>query len=307
MIPSGALLLASLLVLSGAIGKSAQFPLHVWLPDAMEGPSPVSALIHAATMVAAGIFLVARMAPVFPPAALVATAWTGAFTAFFAATMAFVNRDFKNVPAHSTISQLGYMLAGIGVGSTVAGMYHLTTHAFFKALLFLGSGAVLHAVHSRSLDDMGGLGRRMPWTCGTMYVGSLALAGFPLAFSGFYSKDEILGEALAGGMAHGGLAQGPFLLLAAAAGLTAFYPFRMMILTFHGAPRDLAKFEHAHEPPLSMVGPPIPLAVGPTFLLPLLRRDIPASLRPSPRRAWPPGARLRRWATRPPITPTGSR
>lgn len=272
-----ALLISSLCFLAGAIGKSAQFPLHVWLPDAMEGPSPVSALIHAATMVAAGIFLVARTAPIFPPEALYLTAWVGSFTALFSATMALVNRDYKRILAFSTISQLGYMLAAIGVGASVAGIHHLLSHAFFKALLFLGSGCVLHAMHSRSIDDCGGLAKKMPWTCLTMYAGSLSLAGFPFLFSGFHSKDEILAGALLWGMNKplmGGITglagklvgYGPYLLLTVAAALTAFYTFRMMILIFHGEPRNEKKFHHAEEQPMTMIVPLIILALFSTCL-----------------------------------------
>ncbi|RMH57519.1 MAG: NADH-quinone oxidoreductase subunit L [Candidatus Hydrogenedentota bacterium] len=274
LIGQKALLFASLCILAGTIGKSAQFPLHGWLPDAMEGPSPVSALIHAATMVAAGIFLIARTAPFFPSAAMYAVIGVGSFTAFFAATMALVNRDFKKILAFSTISQLGYMLAGIGLGATAAGLHHLLSHAFFKALLFLGSGAVLHAVHTRNVDEMGGLAEKMPWTCATMYIGAFSLAGFPFLFSGFYSKDEIIGAALlfaAVSHRHAYLSPGilvagkilsflPFLLLLAAAGLTAFYTFRMMILVFHGEPRDRHRWEHAHEQPPTMIVPLVVLA-----------------------------------------------
>ncbi|MCD6386530.1 NADH-quinone oxidoreductase subunit L, partial [Candidatus Sumerlaeota bacterium] len=193
---SGTLLtLVGLGLFFGAMGKSAQFPLHVWLPDAMEGPTPISALIHAATMVAAGVYLVARLFPVFSPEALLVIAYIGGFTAFFAATIALVQDDIKRVLAYSTVSQLGYMMLGLGVGSFVAGMFHLTTHATFKALLFLGSGSVIHAVHTNSMREMGGLAKKMPITTVTFFIAILAIIGFP-GFSGFYSKDLIISSAI---------------------------------------------------------------------------------------------------------------
>jgi NADH-quinone oxidoreductase subunit L len=265
-----ALLVAAFGILGGAIGKSAQFPLHVWLPDAMEGPSPVSALIHAATMVAAGIYLVGRAiaAGIFPQEAILATALVGSFTALFSATMALPAYDFKKILAYSTISQLGFMLTALAVDGWTAGFFHLTTHAFFKALLFLGSGVVLHAVHTRDMRKMGGLKSKLPITYWTMMIGSLSLSGFPFLFAGFWSKDEILGAALAWGMRHGDIFYIPFFLLIAAAGLTAFYTFRMMILVFHGEPakahghHDGRHDDHAHHnhEPLSMIAPLIALA-----------------------------------------------
>jgi len=239
-----------LLVLGGVIGKSAQFPLHTWLPDAMEGPTPVSALIHAATMVAAGVYLVARMYGFYAvaPTALGIIALVGAFTAVFAATMGVVKREIKQVLAYSTISQYGYIMLGLGAGGYVAGTFHLLTHAFFKALLFLGAGSVIIAMHhNENMWDMGGLKERMPVTYYTFLAGSLALAGiFP--FAGFWSKDEVLYEALVHGLGSGG-GTGPLLLVAYALGLlavpvTAFYTFRMVLLTFHGEPRS----ETAEDP-----------------------------------------------------------
>ena len=227
-----------LLVLGGVIGKSAQFPLHTWLPDAMEGPTPVSALIHAATMVAAGVYLVARMYGFYllSPQALAVIALVGGFTALFAATMGVVKQELKQVLAYSTISQYGYMMLALGAGGYTAAVFHLTTHAVFKALLFLGAGSVIIAMHhNENMWDMGGLKDRMPVTYYTFLAGSLALAGiFP--FAGFWSKDEVLFEALVHGL------NTPILLLAyvfglAAVFLTGFYTFRMVLLTFHGEPR----------------------------------------------------------------------
>ena len=220
---------ACLCLFAGAVGKSGQFPLHVWLPDAMEGPTPVSALIHAATMVAAGVFLVARTFPLFEavPEALTVVAIIGGFTAIFAASMGLASNDIKRVLAYSTVSQLGYMMLALGAGSVAAGMFHLFTHAFFKALLFLAAGSVIHAVGTNDITEMGGLRRFMPRTYWTMLIGSLSLAGFPL-FSGFWSKDEVLATAANGA--------GPILLAFAVITvfLTAFYTFRMFFLTFHG-------------------------------------------------------------------------
>jgi NADH-quinone oxidoreductase subunit L len=235
-----------LLVLGGVIGKSAQFPLHTWLPDAMEGPTPVSALIHAATMVAAGVYLVARMYGFYAvsPTALAVIALVGGFTALVAATMGVVKREIKQVLAYSTISQYGYIMLGLGAGGYVAATFHLMTHAFFKALLFLGAGSVIIAMHhNENMWDMGGLKEKMPVTYYTFLAGSLALAGiFP--FSGFWSKDEVLYETLI----HG-LGGSPILLAAYAMGLlavffTGFYTFRMVFLTFHGQPRS----ETARDP-----------------------------------------------------------
>jgi NADH-quinone oxidoreductase subunit L len=215
----------------GAMGKSAQFPLHVWLPDAMEGPTPVSALIHAATMVTAGVYLLHRMAWLFAltPDVLLLVAWIGAFTALLAAVLACVQDDIKRVLAYSTVSQLGYMMTAIGAGMSAAGFFHLLTHGLFKALLFLGAGAVIHAVGSNDLSHMGGLARRMPQTAIVFLVGTLSLAGIPL-FGGFLSKEEILGSVWAGGLV------GPFLLLMLVAFLTAFYMFRVVFLAFFASP-----------------------------------------------------------------------
>ncbi len=256
----------------GPIGKSAQFPLHVWLPDAMEGPTPVSALIHAATMVAAGVYLVGRMFPFlagpeyfqgnfFESDALYFVALIGGFTAFFAATIAFAQNDIKKVLAYSTISQLGYMMLGLGVGSVYAGLFHLTTHAFFKALLFLGSGSVIHAVHSNEMSDMGGLSKKMRITWITFMIGTLAIAGLPL-LSGFYSKDAILAQAYAFGEHRGStLAWLPYILGVVTAGMTCFYMFRMFFKTFHGPPQNEKAYSHAHESPWTMTVPLIVLAV----------------------------------------------
>jgi len=258
----------ALLIFSGAVGKSAQFPLHVWLPDAMEGPTPVSALIHAATMVAAGVYLVARTYFIFKaaPVALVTVACIGGFTAFMAATMATAQNDIKRVLAYSTISQLGYMMLGLGAGSALAGIFHLTTHAFFKALLFLCAGSVIHAVHSNDLYHMGGLGRAMKITAATTAVGGLALAGI-WPFSGFFSKDAILAsvmgsQSLAAGIGEPGrLALFGLALLTVL--LTGYYTTRMWLLAFTGAPREnpLCDLEHKpHESPAVMTVPLIILA-----------------------------------------------
>ncbi|HUT74943.1 MAG TPA: NADH-quinone oxidoreductase subunit L [Armatimonadota bacterium] len=254
----------ALLIFSGAVGKSAQFPLHVWLPDAMEGPTPVSALIHAATMVAAGVYLVARAFFVFQAsgAALVVVACIGAFTAFLAATIAVVQSDIKRVLAYSTISQLGYMMLALGAGSVAAGIFHLTTHACFKALLFLCAGSVIHAAGTNDMWEMGGLGRTMKWTAATAAVGALALAGiWPL--SGFYSKDAVLATvATSPGLEAALGVGGRDLLLGAGLVvvlLTAFYMTRMWAVTFSGPARD-AKRKHAHESPWVMLFPLVVLA-----------------------------------------------
>lgn len=239
------LTVVGLLVLGGVVGKSAQFPLHTWLPDAMEGPTPVSALIHAATMVAAGVYLVARMYGFYAlsPTALAVIAFIGGFTALFAATMGLVKDELKQVLAYSTISQYGYMMLALGAGGYVAAVFHLTTHAFFKALLFLGAGAVIIAMHhNEDMWDMGGLKSKMPVTYYTFLAGSLALAGiFP--FAGFWSKDEILYEALVHGL-NDPLLLGGYLMGLLAVPVTAFYTFRMVFLTFHGEPRS----ETARDP-----------------------------------------------------------
>ncbi|HEU4694931.1 MAG TPA: NADH-quinone oxidoreductase subunit L [Vicinamibacterales bacterium] len=239
----------------GAMGKSAQFPLHVWLPDAMEGPTPVSALIHAATMVTAGVYLLHRLAFLFAltPDVLMIVAWIGAFTALLAAVLACVQDDIKRVLAYSTVSQLGYMMAAIGAGFSAAGFFHLLTHGVFKALLFLGAGAVIHAVGSNDLSRMGGLARKLPQTAIVFIIGTLSLAGIPL-FAGFLSKEEILGAVWAGGMV------GPFALLMLVAFLTAFYMFRVVFLAFFATPQHAGHHaghggSHEHDPPLSMLGP----------------------------------------------------
>ena len=247
---------AGIALFGGCVGKSAQIPLHIWLPDAMEGPTPVSALIHAATMVAAGVYMIARLFPLFSPDALLVIAYCGAVTAFLTATIAVVKTDIKRSLAYSTLSQLGYMVLAVGVGSAVGGMFHLTTHAFFKALLFLGAGSVIHAVHSQEMPEMGGLWRKMPITFLTMLIATLAISGVPF-FAGFYSKDAILASALAFGMEHPSHYL-PFILGIAAAGITAFYMFRLIFLTFTGKPRVQEKYDHAHESPWVMT---LPLAI----------------------------------------------
>jgi NADH-quinone oxidoreductase subunit L len=223
--------LVTFFIYLGAAGKSAQFPFHVWLPDAMEGPTPVSALIHAATMVTAGVYLLFRTAFLFEltPDVLAAVGWIGAFTALLAATLACVQRDIKRVLAYSTVSQLGYMMAAIGAGFAGAGFLHLLTHGVFKALLFLAAGAVIHAVGSNDIFVMGGLARRMPQTFVVFVVGTLSLAGIPF-FAGFFSKEEVLGAAWVGGLTV------PFAMLVLAAVLTAFYMFRVIFIAFLGAP-----------------------------------------------------------------------
>jgi NADH-quinone oxidoreductase subunit L len=252
---SGAATAIGLGILCGAAGKSAQWPLFIWLPDAMEGPTPVSALIHAATMVAAGIYLVAKTYFIFAasPVAMGAVAWIGLITALLAATMALVTYDIKRVLAFSTVSQLGFMLCALGCGGYTAGLFHLTTHAFFKALLFLGAGSVIHAVHTNDMRQMGGLSPKMPITFVTMFIATLAISGI-WPFAGYYSKDMIL-EAV---YAHGSPAM--FGLLVFAALLTAFYMFRMIFLTFIGDARDQERYHHAHESPLTMTGPLMLLA-----------------------------------------------
>ncbi len=256
----GALLTwAGIALFGGCLGKSAQMPLHIWLPDAMEGPTPVSALIHAATMVAAGVYMIARLFPLFTPEALLVIAYVGAITAFLTATIAVVKTDIKRSLAYSTLSQLGYMVMAVGVGAAASGMFHLTTHAFFKALLFLGSGSVIHAVHSQEMPEMGGLRRKMPVTFVTMLIATLAISGVPF-FAGFYSKDAILASALAFGMEHPAHMV-PFILGIAAAGITAFYMFRLIFLTFTGKPRVQEKYDHAHESPWVMTVPLMVLAV----------------------------------------------
>jgi NADH-quinone oxidoreductase subunit L len=257
------IVIISLLIFAGAMGKSAQFPLHVWLPDAMEGPTPVSALIHAATMVNAGVYLVARVNPIFAhaPSALVVVAAIGIFTAILAASIAMTQTDIKRVLAYSTLSQLGYMFAAFGVGAWTAAIFHLMTHGFFKGLLFLGSGSVIHAVHEeQDMRKMGGLSRMIPITYVTMLIGSLAIAGIP-PLAGFFSKDEILGESLKLGFVW------VWLIGFVVAGLTAFYMFRLMGLTFWGAfrgPKEV--WDRIHESPPVMTIPLILLAIPSLFL-----------------------------------------
>ncbi|MDP6219054.1 MAG: NADH-quinone oxidoreductase subunit L [Alphaproteobacteria bacterium] len=260
-----ALEVAGILLFIGAMGKSAQLGLHTWLPDAMEGPTPVSALIHAATMVTAGVFMICRLSPMleYAPLSLDIITVVGALTAIFAATVGFTQFDIKRVIAYSTCSQLGYMFFAAGVSAYPAAMFHLTTHAFFKALLFLGAGSVIHAMSDeQDLRNMGGIWRKVPVTYVMMWVGSLALAGFPF-FAGFYSKDMILEAAFAARTNVGNLA---FWLGCAAAFLTAFYSWRLLIMAFHGKPRASAEvMSHVHESPLVMTLPLFVLAVGAVF------------------------------------------
>ena len=246
----------------GAMGKSAQFLLHTWLPDAMEGPTPVSALIHAATMVTAGVFMVARLSPLFElaPIALGVVTVVGATTAFFAATVGLVQNDIKRVVAYSTCSQLGYMFVAEGVGAYGTGIFHLFTHAFFKALLFLGAGAVIHALHhEQDMRRMGALRKVLPFTWAMMLIGTLSLTGFPFT-SGFVSKDAVIEAAYA---AHSPIGMYGFVLTAVAALLTSFYSWRLMFLTFEGKPREKPDvLAHAHEPPWTMGIPLVLLAIG---------------------------------------------
>lgn len=258
------LFIAGVGIFCGCVGKSAQFPLSVWLPDAMEGPTPVSALVHSATMVAAGVYLVGRFYPVLSPDVLLVIAYIGGITLFIAATIALVANDIKRVLAYSTVSQLGYMMLALGVGGWVAGLFHLVTHAFFKSLLFLCSGSVIHACHTNDMRKMGGLLKVMPWTGYTMLVGCLAIIGagvpFVIGLSGYYSKDSILAQALSFSQAN---PQHVILFYAVAGGaaLTAFYMFRLWFMTFVGKPRDHHIAEHAHESPNVMVAPLVVLAV----------------------------------------------
>jgi NADH-quinone oxidoreductase subunit L len=263
----------TLLLFVGAVGKSAQLPLYVWLPDAMAGPTPVSALIHAATMVTAGVYMIARSHVLYTlaPTSSMVVAVVGAITALYAATIALVQTDLKRVLAYSTISQLGYMFLAVGIGDYIFGMFHLTTHAFFKALLFLGAGSVMHSLGDViDIRRMGGLRRKMPVTFWTFLIGALALAGFPLT-SGFFSKDEILAEAF--GFSPILWAVGVFTAL-----LTAFYIFRSLFVAFLGNPRDQELFDHAHEARRVMTWPLIALAFLALFggmlgLPPVLRID----------------------------------
>ncbi len=268
LIPPDQLTWIAVLLFGGAVGKSGQFPLHVWLPDAMEGPTTVSAMIHAATMVTAGVYLVARMFPLFyaAPNALMVVAYVGGFTALFAATMGLVMFDIKRVLAYSTVSQLGYMMAGLGVGAAVGAsavgvsMFHLIGHSFFKALLFLCAGSVIHAVGTNDMREMGGVLKSMKWTGLTMLAGSLTLAGFPLT-TGFFSKDEIIVTAFE----HGALGMGwlPYVFAVVAALLTAIYTFRLWFLTFDGEARSDYK---KHESPWIMLGPLVVLAIFALFM-----------------------------------------
>jgi NADH-quinone oxidoreductase subunit L len=276
----GTLTLACLLLFMGAMGKSAQFLLHTWLPDAMEGPTPVSALIHAATMVTAGVFLVARMSPLFEyaPTALVVVTGIGALTAFFAATVGLVQNDIKRVIAYSTCSQLGYMFVALGLGAYSVGVFHLFTHAFFKALLFLGAGSVIHAMHhEQDMRNMGGLGKVIPLTALMMVIGTIALTGFPMT-AGYYSKDAIIEAAYA---SNAGMSDVAFVAVVIAALFTSFYSWRLFFMTFAGKARwgeghghdDHAHAAHGddhghhhdhqpHESPPVMMIPLIVLAVG---------------------------------------------
>jgi NADH-quinone oxidoreductase subunit L len=256
-----ALTLICLLLFMGAMGKSAQFLLHTWLPDAMEGPTPVSALIHAATMVTAGVFMVARLSPLFElsPTALTVVTLVGATTAFFAATVGLVQNDIKRIVAYSTCSQLGYMFVAMGVGAYSVGMWHLFTHAFFKALLFLGSGSVIIAMHhEQDIRNMGGLRKKIPFTYWMMVIGTLALTGFPLT-AGYFSKDAIIEAAYAG---RNPMALYAFVMTVIAAGLTSFYSWRLIFKTFHGEPHDHHHYEEAHEPSRFMLVPLGVLAFG---------------------------------------------
>ena len=266
----GLIALACLLLFVGCTGKSAQIPLYVWLPDAMAGPTPVSALIHAATMVTAGVYLIGRLSFLFAlsPEVMTTIALVGGLTAFFAATIGVVQNDIKKVLAYSTVSQLGFMFLAVGVGSFFAGVFHLMTHAFFKALLFLGSGSVIHAMHhEQDIRKMGGLKAYMPITRWTFLIGCLAIAGVPF-FSGFFSKDEILWYTLANEHLLGGVNLSWFLwfLALGTAFLTAFYMFRLYFLTFEGECRaDAHTKEHLHESPLSMTLPLVVLAILAAF------------------------------------------
>ena len=260
--------LLAFLLFVGAMGKSAQLFLHTWLPDAMEGPTPVSALIHAATMVTAGVFLVCRMSPLmeFAPEAMMFVTFIGATTAFFAATVGLVQTDIKRVIAYSTCSQLGYMFVAAGVGMYSAAMFHLLTHAFFKAMLFLGAGSVIHAMHhEQDMNNYGGLRKKIPYTFWAMMIGTLAITGvgIPLThfgFAGFLSKDAIIESAWAGGTSYA------FWMLVIAAAMTSFYSWRLMFLTFFGKPRgDKHTHDHAHESPMVMLIPLGVLSLGAIF------------------------------------------
>ncbi len=264
-----AITLTCVLLFIGAMGKSAQLGLHTWLPDAMEGPTPVSALIHAATMVTAGIFLVARLSPLFElsPFALNMVTFVGATTAVFAATIALTQNDIKKVIAYSTCSQLGYMFFACGVSAYAAGIFHLYTHGFFKALLFLGAGSVIHAMHhEQDIRKMGGIWKKIPFTYVMMLIGTLAITGFPY-LSGYYSKDMVLEVAYASGHEGNWFGNYAFWVGLFTAFLTAFYSWRLVFLTFHGKTRaDHHTYDHAHESPLTMTIPLFVLALGALFI-----------------------------------------
>ncbi len=273
-VPYLLLVVAGLGVFGGCIGKSAQFPLQTWLPDAMEGPTPVSALVHSSTMVAAGVYLAGRFYPMFTPEVLLTIAYIGCITLFVAATIAIVATDIKRVLAYSTISQLGYMMLGIGVAGWAAGLFHLITHAFFKSLMFLASGSVIYGCHHvQEMPQMGGLRKKMPITAYTMLVGVIAISGlaipaafygYKIAFSGYHSKDAIVATALA----HMGLNPSHALLFYVpliTAGITAFYMFRLWFYTFAGKPRDQHVYDHAHESPWVMTAPLLVLSVFAAF------------------------------------------
>ena len=258
------LTVTGILLFCGAVGKSAQFPLHVWLPDAMEGPTPVSALIHAATMVAAGVYFIVRIFPILSGGALFVIAIIGALSAFIPATIALTQNDIKRVLAYSTISQLGYMIMALGVGAYTFAFFHLITHAFFKACLFLGSGSVIHSMHhEQDIRNMGGLRKKMPLTYYTFLIASLALSGVPLT-SGFLSKDGIIAGSYAFALITGHWLFPIVGFLVAI--LTAFYMFRLIILTFHGEPRDQHKYEHAKESKFAMAMPLVVLATLSIFI-----------------------------------------
>lgn len=268
-IPYSLLVVAGLGVFAGCVGKSAQFPLQTWLPDAMEGPTPVSALVHSATMVAAGVYLVGRFFPMFVQEVLLTIAYVGCITLFLAATIAVVATDIKKVLAYSTISQLGYMMLGLGVFGWGAGLFHLVTHAFFKSLMFLCSGSVIHGCHhEQEMTKMGGLWRKMPITAFTMLVGVIAISGLAIpgiiAFSGFHSKDAVVATALAFVKANPGHFL-LFLMPLLTAGITAFYMFRLWFFTFIGKPRDQHVYDHCHESPWIMTGPLLVLSVFAAF------------------------------------------
>ncbi len=261
----GLLVLAGLGIFCGCVGKSAQFPLHVWLPDAMEGPTPVSALIHAATMVAAGVYLVGRFYPVFTPEVLLVIACVGGITLLLAASIALVATDIKRVLAYSTVSQLGFMVLALGLGGWLAGMLHLFTHAFFKSLLFLCSGSVIHGAGTQEMPKMGGLRRKMPYTATTMLIGCLAIAGAGIptviGLSGFHSKDYIVVQALSFKHANPGFGGLFFYVVLGGAAMTSFYMFRLWYMTFAGTPRDERVYHHCHESPKIMTVPLMILSI----------------------------------------------